>query len=114
MQHRRERERIVAKVRPSSREKRAAPTSGGYLLRSLGSVGVRLIGRNGASGDWRSVFTASRAEPEAGDNERVTVLLIPLLVGPVVRDDPRFKDELVTLSGIARDHRCDFAERQEP
>ena len=101
----------VAKVRPSSREKRAVPTSGGYLLRSLGSVGVRLIGRGRASSNGRAVFTAPRTEPEAGDNERMAVLPIPLSVDPMVGNHSRFEDELVALPRTTRDGRRDFSER---
>jgi hypothetical protein len=44
----------------------------------------------------------------------MAVLLVTLAVGPLVRNDPRFQDELVAFPGTTGYRRRDFAEREEP
>src|SRR5215469_10696055 len=57
---------------------------------------------------------AGGAEAEAVDNERVIVLLLALLVGPVAGPYVRFDKQLVALACIARERLAQRAERHQP
>src|ERR1700688_245431 len=57
---------------------------------------------------------AGCAEAEPLDDERVVVLRLALLIGPIVGTDPGVENQLITLACIVRDRLPERAEGDEP
>jgi hypothetical protein len=69
--------------------------NGMYLMRIMSSAFLTALGI-----EYLALGRSRGAKPEGFENERVVVLLLSLLVGPVVGPDTRLDNELVAFESV--------------
>src|SRR5581483_2868562 len=95
----------------------SVPISGGhFLLFGFSSVGIwqRRMRRVAPTANWRTTPSTGCPKQEACDDEGMAALPFAVFISPVVRDDPGFEDELISLARMASDGLRNFSDRDEP